>query len=548
MNIPSVFPSTPKQFRIPGFKRAYSLSLLFTSAIGLSGYTQSAEPAKPADKGAAVAPAVVAPAAVAPAATAPEDVAKFKHQDVIAEAAKLAKETHLPPALVAPALLDLDYDLHRQIRFKKEAALWHGTQSKFEAEFFAPGSYFTSGVDIFSIENGQVTPITINENTFDTPRPDITELLVDTGKLAGFRLHYPLNKTEYKDELVVFLGASYFRAISKGQVYGLSARGLALDVAEATGEEFPSFRKFWIERPSNNSKSIQVHALLESKSVVGAYRFSIYPGSPTYMDVYATLFPRTTLKHVGLAPLTSMFYYGPIDGPDSQDYRPAVHDSEGLAMLSGRGEAIWRPLTNPKKLQISAFQDEHPKGFGLIQRQRNFSAYQDLEAHYHQRPSAWVTPLSDWGRGHVVLVEIPSDKETNDNIVAYWRPEIPMTPEAGPYVTEYRVSWPGDTKKEPEMSRVIRSASSLDFEKKYHQVALDYDDTSGVDASDVTLNTYLSQGKLINAIIHDNPETGGWRVFLTFDPQGKPFSEIRIVPTANGKQVGETWLHRWLPQ
>lgn len=471
----------------------------------------------------------------------------FKHQQVIDEAQALARETYLPPSQVSPGLLELDYDTHRQIRFRKDQAIWAGTGSQFEVELFAPGSYFTTGVDIFTVENGQPVQVTINESMFETPTPQVGELLKNTGKLAGYRLHFPINKGDYKDEFVVFLGASYFRAVSRGQFYGLSARGLALDVAEPTGEEFPAFRKFWIERPSSSANSIVVHALLESKRVVGAYRFSIFPGSPTYVDVYATLFPRSPLRHVGLGALTSMYLFGDIDHPDFQDYRPAVHDSEGLAMLSGSDEWIWRPLMNPRTLQISAFSDRAPKGFGLIQRQRALADYQDLEAHYHERPSAWVTPLGDWGKGHVILVEIPSDSEANDNIVAYWRPAGELAPQE-PFTFEYRLSWPDDVRKAMGLSRVVRSARGLDFHKKLQVLSIDYDANAGLKAEAVNLEVGLSRGQIVSQVVIDNPETGGWRVLVNFDPQNAPLSEVRVVPRdAQGKQVGETWLYRWLP-
>jgi glucan biosynthesis protein len=472
----------------------------------------------------------------------------FRHQNVIREAATLAKEVFLPPNLVSPGLLELDYDRHRQIRFRKEAALWQGTATQFSAELFAPGSYFRSGVDLFAVENGWPMPVHLRPTMFDVPDQHTADLLGGVQTPAGFRLHYPLNTTVYKDEFMVFLGASYFRAVSRGQVYGLSARGLAIDVAETSGEEFPMFRKFWIERPDASSNSIVVHALLDSKKVSGAYRFSIFPGVPTYVDIHATLFPREELKHVGIAPLTSMFLFGTADRPDRADYRPAVHDSEGVLMLSGRGEWIWRPLNNPRKLQISAFSDQHPQGFGLIQRSRTFSQYEDLEAKYHLRPSAWITPLSQWGKGHVVLVEIPSDSEANDNIVLYWRPEQPLKAGGGPVTLEYRISFPGESRKAAGMVRVIRSAWGWDFHKKYVQVVVDYESDPALKVTDLQVETALSHGTLVHLLTQDNPETGGWRVVMTFDPGGEPLSELRIVPKSAGKQVGETWLYRWLRQ
>ncbi len=244
---------------------------------------------------------------------------------------------------------------------------------------------------------------------------------------SGFRLRAPLNRAEHFDEFVVFQGASYFRAVAKGQEYGLSARGLALKTGDARGEEFPFFRTFWIERPRPEANTVVVHALLDSDSTTGAYRFTIRPGDPTVMDVEMTLYPRVELTHVGLAPLTSMFFFGPNDRVGIDDFRPAVHDSDGLAIWNGRGEWLWRPLINPETLQVSAFVDDNPRGFGLLQRHRAFADYQDLEAHYERRPSLWVETIGEWGSGAVQLVEIPSKSEYHDNVVAFWRPRPTVT-------------------------------------------------------------------------------------------------------------------------
>src|SRR5690606_21719575 len=250
-------------------------------------------------------------------------------------------------------------------RYRKQAAIWGNTPSRFSIELFAPGNLYESGIDLSVVESGQSIDVPVENDTFEANSPEIVQLLAEIDKVAGFRLHYPLNNAEYQDEFVVFQGASYCRAVSRGQTYGLSARGLAIDVAEPTGEEFPIFRKFWIERPSSRADRIVVHALLDSPRVAGAYRFGIFPDEPTRLDIEATLFARSQLNHIGLGALTSMFLFGGMDKPDIPDYRNAVHDSNGLAMLTGAGEYLWRPLTNPTTLQISAFQDENPKGFGL---------------------------------------------------------------------------------------------------------------------------------------------------------------------------------------
>ena len=228
------------------------------------------------------------------------------------------------------------------------------------------------------------------------------------------------------DEFLVFQGASYFRAVARGQQYGLSARGLAVRTARAEGEEFPAWTDFWIERPAEKAERIVIHAILQSRSVVGAYTFAARPGNDTVIDVDATLFARTELTAFGIAPLTSMFLFDSSNRARFDDYRSAVHDSDGLQIVNGRGERIWRPLANPASLQISAFIDDSPKGFGLLQRKRSFEDFEDAEALYNKRPSLWVEPKGQWGPGHVELVEIPSEREIHDNVVAYWQPKVPI--------------------------------------------------------------------------------------------------------------------------
>ena len=243
------------------------------------------------------------------------------------------------------------------------------------------------------------------------------------------------------DEIAVFQGASYFRGVSKGQVYGLSARGLAIDTAQPGGEEFPFFRAFWLETPVPTARQTIVHALLDSPSATGAYTFRIAGGKPTTMDVEVKLFTRKQIEHVGVAPLTSMFLFSGNGRERIDDFRPAVHDSDGLAIADANGERVWRPLANPRRLQVSAFSVKELAGFGLIQRQRNFPSFEDLEARYERRPSAWVEPVGSWGSGAVHLVEIPSEEEIHDNVVAFWRPQEPYK-QGSAYTFAYRLTWP----------------------------------------------------------------------------------------------------------
>ncbi len=469
-------------------------------------------------------------------------------RDLLIEAARKRAEKPFAALPVAPqSLAKLGYDQYRQIRFNKQKALWPEPEPRFSLEAFAPGFLYREGIKLFVVASGEAYPVHVDPDTFKTEDQHTAVSLSEFNHFSGFRLHYPINRPAYADEFVVFQGASYFRMVSAAQTYGLSARGLALNVAEPQGEEFPIFRAFYVERPGGGQNTMVVHALLDSQSVTGAYRFGIFPGDPSYMEVDAVLFPREPLTHAGIAPLTSMYMHGPNDRADRPDYRPLVHDSEGLAMLTGRGERVWRPLTNPRSLQVSAFMDEGPRGFGFIQRTREFSAYQDLEAHYESRPGGWVIPQGDWGRGHVALVEIPSAAETNDNMVVYWRPENPLAPSEEGHRYAYRLFWPNDVPLQRGFGRITRAAKGYKFGTDLPQYAIDYDIAIARGAEYAATEASTSAGRIVETLVQDNPETGGLRIFVTFDPEGANLCELRLaLKGPDGGAIGETWLARWI--
>lgn len=469
----------------------------------------------------------------------------FNHDYVLNLARGMSEKPMQPPAAAPEELSSLDYSTYRRINFQQNKAIWGDAQTKFSIQLFAPGFLYNDLIDIDIVESGKAYPLKVQPDSFTVPDPAIAEVLTRLGKYAGMRLHFPINRDEVKDEFIVFQGASYFRAVSQGQNYGISTRGLAVDVAQPMGEEFPLFKKFWIERPLSSQQSIVVHALLDSTSVTGAYRFGIYPGAPTRVDVQATLFPRRDIEHIGLAPLTSMFMFNNMDKADMPDYRPAVHDSEGLQILRGNGEMLWRPLNNPATLQVSAFGDENPKGFGLIQRQKRFDAYQDLEANYQTRPSVWVQPLGEWGRGKVELVEIPSDEETNDNIVVYWQPEGGVK-KAQQVTYSYRLTWPNDTPALAGPVRIVRSAKGLKLFGSGSEVVIDYRDLTVADVGNLEMDASISTGRILETVIVANPDINGVRAYVAFDPEDAKATELRLQLKQDGEPVASTWLYRWL--
>lgn len=462
-----------------------------------------------------------------------------------------------PDQRLPPALASIKYDQYRDYRFRAERALWAGTALPFQAQFFHRGFLHKDRVDVYEIEDGQASPVVYAPDMFTygkAPRPRERDL-----GFAGFRLHAPLNTPDYFDEVAVFLGASYFRAVARGQSYGLSARGLALKTGDPEPEEFPVFKAFWLQRPAPGSDAVVVHALLDSPSAAAALRFVIQPGEETVFDVDMRLYPRVELSRAGIAPLTSMFYFDAGDRLGVDDYRPAVHDSDGLAMLTGANEQLWRPLTNPAGVQMSAFQDAPDgavRGFGLMQRKRDFEDFLDAEAHYQRRPSCWVEPVGDWGPGAVVLVEIPTADEYHDNIVAFWRPQRPLA--AGTeHRYRYRLHWCDVHAWQPELATV--AATRIGAVPKFDEpdkpdarlvvLELAGGRLSGLpaDAQGIEAVVTASKGKVQNAVVYRHPDVGHWR--LSFELVPGQDTEIELQAHLRDRQgrLSETWLYRWNP-
>lgn len=446
---------------------------------------------------------------------------------------------------VPDALRTLTYDRYRMLRFRPEHSLWRREKLPFEVQLFHRGFLYSDKVEIFEVENGQATPLPYTQEWFDfadTPPPQTTTAF----GFAGFRIHAPINRADYHDEVCAFLGASYFRAVAKGQQYGLSARGLALNTGEASGEEFPAFRAFWLEKPQANATSVVVHALLDSKSTTAAFRFTIRPGETTAFDTEMALYPRTDIKTAGLAPMTSMFLFGPNDRRGSDDFRPAVHDSDGLSILNGRGEQLWRPLSNPRDLQISQFGDLNPRGFGLIQRQKEFAAFQDLESRFELRPSVWVEPIGDWGEGDVRLLEIPSNEEVHDNIASFWRPKEPLKAKAEHTFT-YRINWSGGPLNQPPLARFVRTATGARGDgKRLFVLDLVGDNLKNVEPEAVRGVVAVQDVQVENIVTQPNPMTGGWRLSFEFATPSKP-AEMRATVMRREEPLSEVWVYRWTP-
>ena len=460
-------------------------------------------------------------------------------------ASQLAQKPYRAPDQSLPDnLKELDYDQYRKIRYIPDKALWRNDGLPFQVQLFHRGFMYSNRVDIFEVANGQAAPIRYSPGlfTFDDVKPPPAD--ADLG-FAGFRIHAPMNRPDYYDEVGVFLGASYFRAVAKGNVYGLSARGLAINTGEPKGEEFPLFKTFWIERPQPKTNSIVVHALLDSKSAAAAYRFTIRPGTTTVYDVEMNLYPRVDMAEVGIAPMTSMFFFAANDRDGIDDFRPAVHDSDGLYMRNGHDERLWRVLTNPNELQVSSFSDTNPRNFGLIQRHRDFRAYQDLESHFENRPSLQVEPIGDWGNGQVRLFEIPTKSEIHDNIVSFWHPKDQLKAK-GEYTFTYRLHWgSGDTGK--ALATFVETRSGAAGDSRLFVLDLAGDNLKNIKAETVTAEVSANFGKIQNVVPRPNPETGGWRLSFNLVPDGQKVVELRARLMQASEPLSETWVYRWTP-
>ncbi|WP_371113288.1 glucan biosynthesis protein G [Nitrosomonas sp. Nm33] len=499
-------------------------------------------------------------AGVATLALASAPVRAFDLDDVAEKAKAMAGEKFTAPTSNLPSeFSDMKFADYQQIRFHMDKAYWSDRKTPFKLSFYHQGMHFDTPVKI-----NEITSNSVKEIEYDSARFDFGDLKFDqnvTKNLgyAGFRVLYPINNAGKLDEITTFLGASYFRMIGKGQAYGLSARGLVIDTALPSGEEFPRFREFWIERTRLQDKHLVIFALLDSPRATGAYRFVLRPGRDAVVDVKARMFLRDKVGRLGLAPLTSMFLFGSNQPSAQHNYRPELHDSTGLQIHAGSGEWIWRPLNNPKHLSVSSYSVENPKGFGLLQRGREFSRYEDLDDRYDLRPSAWIEPLGDWGQGSVQLVEIPTPDETNDNIVAFWSPA--SQPEPGqPLDFSYRLHWSLDEPglHDPNSAWVKQTLRSVGDVKQKNLIRQPDGSTALVVdfegpalkalAPDAPVSAQVStddNAEVKENSLRYNPATQGWRLLLRIsvkDPK-KP-TEMRAALVNGEHTLSETWSYQ----
>ncbi|MBS0632107.1 MAG: glucan biosynthesis protein [Verrucomicrobia bacterium] len=479
---------------------------------------------------------------------------EINHAYVQGVAEKLAASPYKSRQPEQPEFLkSMTYDNYQRIRFIPEKSLWRTDNLPFQAQFFHLGYVHLTPVAINEYSDAYVQRVPFVRTFFDyQDLKNIPLRLPPSLEYAGVRFVYPLNHPDSWDEIVAFLGASYFRGLGRDQRYGLSARGLAINSGGPGTEEFPSFVEFWIGKPAADAKSLTVHALLDSPSVTGAYTFVITPGVDTKMDVQATLFFRERVENLGLAPVTSMFWFGENSADRFGDFRPEVHDSDGLLVAPDKESRLWRPLVNRRGVHHETFDAPAPQGYGLLQRDRDFRSYEDTEARYEKRPGLWVEPIGPWPAGGVRLVELSTGNEYSDNIVAFWSPK--EQPAAHTKLDfSYRLHWsnapvfggpPGWVKATRQTVHVDRNHPERSrFVVDFDSASLRTVPASAAMSAEITLPPGVT---VTDQQVFRNEVDGSWRLALVVDaPPGTPPVELRARLLLEKKPVTETWVGLW---
>jgi glucans biosynthesis protein len=484
----------------------------------------------------------------------------FSLDDVTVLARELAAKPYVAPVSnLPPTFSAMQFADYAKIQPRLDRFEWRDLKTPFRLNFYHQGMQFNFPVRINEIDGNEVREIKYDPDRFTFGDLNFDRAATHQLGYAGFRVLYPMNREGKFDEVMSLLGASYFRVIGKDQVYGLSGRGLAIDTTSPGREEFPNFREFWVQRPAPQDKELVIYALLDSPSATGAYRMVLRPGRDAVLDVQSNIVLRQDVATLGVAPLTSMFLYGPNQRwPEYLgNFRPAIHDSNGLAIHTGTDEWIWRPLNNPKGgVAVSTFQVDNPRGFGLLQRGHAFHRFEDLKDRYDLRPSAWIEPQGQWGKGEVTLMEIPTADETNDNIVAFWRPAAPAR-KGETMSFAYRMHWTLDEAAlHPQNNAWAKQTFQTEGERYQSNLVRQRDGTTalivdfeGPALSRLTVSTALqtqmssnANAEILESSLKRNDPIKGWRLSLRVkvkDPT--KVTELRAALTQGGKPISETW-------
>ncbi|MGO9430793.1 glucan biosynthesis protein [Rhodoblastus sp.] len=480
-----------------------------------------------------------------PAAT----VLPFSASFVVEAAKNLAAKPFASPAaadLPAP-LANLSYEAYVAIRAKPEGLIWAQDPGDFVIEPLHRGFVFTTPMQINLIEDGLSRRLDYDASKFIFAGVNLSAPPTNLD-FSGFRILHRADSGDLR-EMAIFQGASFFRSSAPGQSLGVTARGLSIRTGDPRGEEFPVFRGVWIEKPTRAANSLTIHALLDSESVAGAYRFTLHPGEATIVDTECALFPRAAMDSFGLATMSATMLFGPVDRRGVDDLREAAAETSGLQMLTGAGEWVFRPVSNRNALQISEFVDENPKGFGFLQRKRDFDDFYDEFQHWERRPSLWIEPIGDWGPGSVELVEIPSDSESAQNMIAFWRPKAAL---AKGQETDfaYRQFWCWSPPSSPPLAIAMGVRSGHGAGRNLRRFQVDFRGDVLADparVADIKANLNVSPGKIASLRVYPTPERKSCRVQFDLDPGGENACEMRLTLESQGATLSETWLYRWTP-
>lgn len=464
----------------------------------------------------------------------------------------MSKKAYVEPRQPAPDIVRaVNFALSQRIQFKPEFALWKDGLPPLPLRFFTVKQMVPYSVKINAIMGSSAREIVYRPSYFDWGGTGLDKKLPQDFGFSGFRV---MNGRGVERDWLAFQGASYFRTSGSDDQYGASARGIAVNTAASTREEFPIFTEFWVGE--DKAGAVTIYALLDGRSLTGAYKFVARRTNGVVMDVHAELFPRTDIERLGIAPLTSMFWYSETNRLQGDDWRPEIHDSDGLALWTGSGERIWRPLVNPPSVQANSFVDNNPKGFGLMQRDRDFNDYQDDGTFYNKRPSIWVEPRGNWGEGAVQLVEIPTNDETHDNIVAYWLPKQHVA--AGSHLSlDYRLYWQDPSPFIPQnvgyvvSTRIGRGGIvGGPAVPNSHKFVVDFEGgplTGMTPRYDITPVVTLSRGKVDHPYVLKIVGTERWRAVFDVIVDGKAPLDMRCYLRLGDKTLSETWLYQYFP-
>ena len=482
---------------------------------------------------------------------------EFDFQSVIDKAETLAGSAWQAPPQIPRFLQELSYHDYQSIRFKPESSLWRDEQLPFNLMLIPPGLFYHHAVTINVIQDGEAQPLAFDKTRFTYPNSEVEKLMPPDLGFAGFKLTFPFAAPDAQNQFLVFAGASYYRAVGRDNNFGLSGRGIAVNTGLPSGEEFPSFVEFWLEKPAAESDSMTFYGLLDGRSLAGAYKFTVTPGDETAMKVESVLFPRQGIALTGIAPLTSMFYYGENTLRPHGEWRPEVHDSDGLLVHDGAtDEWLWRPLNNPTTLTMDYYATQNLRGFGLLQRDAEFRSYMDPEAAYSTRPSAWIEPEGDWGKGHVVLTQLPTPDETNDNIVAFWTPDQGL-PEQGPHRFSYTAHFGMADLTGNPMAQAVDSflgdgtrVGGGDVDGAVRVIT----DFAGGPLAERTAEApvaaevvALEDGELVEHFVEYVPALERWRLSMLVKPAGDRPLSVRAFLREGEERLSETWTYQLAP-